>query len=51
MKISFAAPRLPRSGALVVGAFDGAALDGPAAEADAASGGALSRAGRFKRTA
>ena len=44
MKISFAAPGRPRSGALVVGAFDGAALDGPAAEADAAGGGALSRA-------
>lgn len=44
MKISFAAPRLPRSGALAVGVHDGDELAATAAEADAATGGALSRA-------
>ena len=44
MKISFAAPRLPRSGALAVGVHDGDELAATAAEADEATGGALSRA-------
>ena len=44
MKISFAAPRLPRSGALAVGVHDGGELAATAAEADEATGGALSRA-------
>ena len=44
MKISFAAPRLPRSGALALGVHDGGDLAATAAEVDAAAGGALSRA-------
>ena len=44
MKISFAAPRLPRSGALAVGVHDGGELAATAAEVDEATGGALSRA-------
>lgn len=44
MKISFAAPRLPRSGALALGVHDGGGLASTAAEVDVATGGALSRA-------
>ncbi|MDE0175162.1 MAG: leucyl aminopeptidase [Defluviicoccus sp.] len=44
MKISFAAPRLPRSGALALGVHDGGDLAATATEVDAAAGGALSRA-------
>ncbi len=44
MKISFAAPSLPRSGALVIGALDGGVLDATAARVDEATGGAVSRA-------
>ena len=44
MKISFAAPRLPRSGALALGVHEGEELAATAAEVDEATGGALSRA-------
>ena len=44
MKISFAAPRQPRRGALVVGVFEDGRFDSPALQADEACGGALSRA-------
>ena len=44
MRITFAAPALPKSGALILAVGEGAGLDGLAAEADAAAGGALSRA-------
>ena len=44
MKISFAAPALPRSGALVLTVAKGGTLDGLAAEADSAASGALSKA-------
>ncbi len=44
MKVSFAAPALPGSGALVLTVAKGGALDGLAAEADAAASGALSKA-------
>ena len=44
MKVSFAIPALPRSGALVLTVAKGGTLEGLAAEADAAASGALSRA-------
>src|SRR5262249_19677583 len=44
MQISFANLALPKAGALVVLAAEGAAFAGPAAEADKASGGSLTRA-------
>ena len=44
MKISFAAPRLPRTGALAVGVHEGDGLATTAAEVDEATDGALSRA-------
>ncbi len=44
MKVSFASPALPRSGALVLTVAKGGTLDGLAAEADNAASGALSRA-------
>ena len=44
MKIGFAAPKLPRSGALAVGVHEGGGLAATAAEADKATEGALSRA-------
>ena len=44
MKVSFASPALPRSGALVLTVAKGGTLDGLAAEADSATSGALSRA-------
>ena len=44
MKVTFAAPALPKSGALVLAVGEGVGLDGLGAEADAAAGGALSRA-------
>ena len=44
MKVSFAAPALPRSGALALAVAKGGALEGLAAEADAAASGALSKA-------
>ncbi len=44
MKVSFTAPALPPSGALVLTVAGGGALEGLAAEADAASSGALARA-------
>ena len=44
MKITFAAPKLPRSGALAVGVHEGGELAATAAEADKATEGALSRA-------
>ncbi len=44
MKVSFAAPALPRSGALALTVSKGGTLEGLAAEADSASSGALSRA-------
>ena len=51
MKISFAAPSMPRGGALVIGAFDGGELGDTATQVDKATGGAVSRAiksSRFK---
>ena len=44
MKLSFATPALPSSGALVLTVVKGGALEGLAAEADAAASGALSKA-------
>jgi leucyl aminopeptidase len=44
MKISFAELALPRSGAVVVGAWEGRALTAPARHLDEATGGAVSRA-------
>ena len=44
MKISFATPALPASGALALPVAQGGALEGLAAEADAATSGALTRA-------
>ena len=44
MKISFAAPKLPRSGALAVGVLEGGELGATAAEVDKVTDGALSRA-------
>ena len=44
MKIAFAAPRLPRSGTLVVGVMEERKLSATAQKLDAASGGALTRA-------
>ena len=44
MKISFAGPKLPRSGGLAVGVLDGGALGPTAEEVDKATDGALSRA-------
>ncbi len=44
MKVSFAAPALPPSGALVLTVAKGGTLQGLAAEADAAASGALSKA-------
>ncbi len=44
MKVSFAAPALPRSGALVLTVAKGGSLEGFAAESDDASSGALSKA-------
>ena len=49
MKVTFAAPSLPKSGALVLAVGESAELEGPAAEADAATGGALSRAAAAAR--
>ncbi|MYD99968.1 MAG: leucyl aminopeptidase [Alphaproteobacteria bacterium] len=54
MKVSFAVPALPRSGALALTVSKGGTLEGLAAEADSASSGALSRAitaSRFDGTA
>jgi leucyl aminopeptidase len=51
MKISFAAPSLPRSGAVVAFVLDGGALTPTAERLDKATGGALGRAikaGRFR---
>ena len=44
MKIDFAEFALPRSGALVVGAWEDRVLTGPARQADEATGGAVARA-------
>jgi len=44
MKIDFAEFALPRSGALVVGAWEDRVLTGPARQADEATGGAIARA-------
>src|SRR5437764_5056627 len=44
MKISFAEFELPRSGAVVIGAYDGRVLTAPARRLDEATGGAVSRA-------
>jgi len=44
MKISFVEPTLPRSGAVVVGAWEERVLTGPARHLDEATGGAVSRA-------
>ena len=44
MKVSFAAPALPRSGALVLTVAKGGSLEGLASEADNSTSGALSRA-------
>ncbi len=44
MKVSFAAPALPGSGALVLAVAKGGVLEGIAAEADLAASGALSKA-------
>ena len=44
MKVSFAAPALPQSGALVLTVAKGGSLEGFAAESDDASSGALSKA-------
>ncbi len=44
MKISFASPKLPRSGALAVGVLEGGNLGATAGSVDEAAGGALSRA-------
>ena len=44
MKISFASPKLPRSGALALGVLEGGALGTTAGNVDEATGGALSRA-------
>ena len=44
MKVSFAAPALPQSGALVLTVAKGGALEGLAADADTAASGALVRA-------
>jgi leucyl aminopeptidase len=49
MKISFAAPSLPRSGSLVVGVLSGGDLLATAERVDKASGGALVRAIRASR--
>ncbi len=49
MKISFAAPNLPRSGALVIGAFEGGTLDATAARVDKAMDGGVSRAIKSSR--
>ena len=51
MKITFVAPKLPKSGAVVVGAMEGGKLAPAAAQLDQATGGALARAiegSRFK---
>jgi leucyl aminopeptidase len=51
MKISFSAPAMPRSGAVVVGVLDGGALTPTARRIDEATDGAVARAikaGRFK---
>lgn len=51
MKITFVAPKLPKSGAVVVGAMDGGKLAPAAVQLDRATGGALVRAikgSRFK---
>jgi len=44
MKITFANPSIPKTGTIVVGVLDGAALTGKAKELDDALGGALGRA-------
>ena len=49
MKISFSAPALPRSGAVVVGVLDGAKLSPTAARLDASTGGAIARAIKASR--
>ncbi len=51
MKVTFASPKLPKSGALVTGVMDGGKLSPTAAKLDKATGGALRRAiknSRFK---
>ena len=44
MKIGFVEPGLPRSGAVVVGAWEEQVLTGPARHLDEATSGAVSRA-------
>jgi len=44
MKINFAAPKLPQTGAIATGVMDGGKFSPTAAELDRATGGALTRA-------
>ena len=50
MKITFAAPKLPKSGAVATGVLAGGKLSPTAARLDKATGGALKRAIKFRPT-